>query len=122
METNDIPAGAPSDWEPITDKHNLAVLGKLGEEVCELGSALFRCIIQGLDEREPKTHKINRQWVVEEIADVEALLAIAKRRLALDEAAIAERRERKIGFKEPWFEALANDANWWRYGFKKPRP
>lgn len=65
MKTEDIPSTPPSDWQPITNKHDLAVLGKLGEEATELGSAIFRCIIQGLNEREPTTGKVNRQWLEE---------------------------------------------------------
>lgn len=107
MNTDDIPTSAPSDWQPITDKHDLAVLGKLGEEACELGSALFRCVIQGIDEREPKTHKVNRQWLEEEVADVLALATLAVQRLGLDMAAIERRRDRKIAYKGPWFDALS---------------
>lgn len=106
MDTRDIPTDGPSDWQPITSKHDLALLGKLGEEATELGSALFRCIIQGLDEKEPTTGKVNRRWLEEEIADVEAMIQIAKRRLFLSEAFIGERRARKMGYKEPWFAAL----------------
>lgn len=99
---------APSDWQPITNKHDLAVIGKLGEEACELGSALFRCVIQGIDEREPKTHKVNRQWMEEEIADVMALTTLAVERLGLDMAAIEARRDRKMAYKAPWFANLAD--------------
>ena len=106
MDTHDIPTDGPSDWQPITNKHNLAVLGKLGEEAAELGSALFRCTIQGLDEAEPITGKVNRRWLEEEIADVEAMILIAKRHLFLSEAFIGERRARKMAYKEPWFAAL----------------
>lgn len=107
MDTKDIPTAPPIDWQPIDNKHDLAVIGKLGEEVCELGASLFRSVIQGIDEREPRTHKPNREWVMEEIADVEALISIAKWRLQLDENAIRIRRDRKIAYKEPWFDALA---------------
>lgn len=106
MDTKDIPTTELSDWQPITDKHDLAVIGKLGEEVCELGSALFRSVIQGLDECEPKTHKVNRRWVEEEIADVLALTALAISRLDLDGKAIDERCKRKIAYKLPWFASL----------------
>ena len=109
METSDIPTQAPSDWQPITSKHDLAVLGKLGEEVNELGSAICRCIIQGVDEREPVTGKMNREWLEEEIADVLALAGTAIRRLGLDEATISERRHRKTAYKEPWFVSLADE-------------
>lgn len=107
MDTADIPTKALSDWQPITNKHDLAVLGKLAEEVNELGSAISRCIIQGIDECEPETGKPNRQWLEEELADVMALTTIAMQRLNLDVAAIMERRRRKIAYKAPWFDALA---------------
>ncbi len=107
MDTQDIPATPPSDWQPITDRHDLAVLGKLGEETCELGSALFRCVIQGIDECEPRTLKVNREWVTEEVADVLAMATIAIQRLGLNVTAIQERRDRKIAYKEPWFAALS---------------
>ena len=107
MDTRDIPTKALSDWQPITDKHDLAVLGKLGEEVNELGSAICRCVIQGIDECEPETLKANRAWLEEELADVMALTTIAINRLGLDTAAIMERRQRKIAYKEPWFASLA---------------
>ena len=45
-------------WHPITDKVDLKYLGKLGEELNECGSAVSRCIIQGVDEREPVTGKL----------------------------------------------------------------
>lgn len=107
MDTKDIPAAPPSDWQPITDKHDLAVLGKLGEEAAELCSAISRCIIQGLDEAEPVTRKINREWLENELADVMAMTTIAIQRLGLDTQDIMERRLRKIAYKNPWFDALA---------------
>jgi len=107
METEEIPTGAPSDWQPITNKHVLAILGKLGEETNELGTAVCRCIIQGLDEREPTTGKVNREWLADEIADVLALTTITIERLGLNIDDIISRRQRKIAYKEPWFISLA---------------
>ena len=96
METNEIPTKPVSNWQPITNKHELAILGKLGEESGELISALFRCIIQGLDEHEPETKKINRRWLEDEIADVLAMIHLATERLRLHTTEIEKRRERKI--------------------------
>jgi hypothetical protein len=107
MNTEDIPTDGPSDWQPMTNKHDLAVIGKLGEEVSELGAALFRCVIQGLDESEPRTHVVNRAWVENEIADVLGMVATAIIRLNLDVDAILARRDRKVAYKAPWFDALA---------------
>jgi hypothetical protein len=50
----------------------LKILGKQLEELNELGSATARCIIQGIDGREPVTKKPNREWFMEEVADVYA--------------------------------------------------
>jgi hypothetical protein len=57
-------------WHPISDPKELKVLGKLCEEVNELGSAISRCIIQGVNECHPMTQKCNRTWLEDEIADV----------------------------------------------------
>lgn len=107
MDTNDIPVSHPSNWQPITNKEQLAILGKLGEEASELATAIFRCIIQGLDEREPATGKVNRAWLSEEIADVAAMARMTVQRLALNEKEILERADRKVVFKTFWYEALA---------------
>lgn len=106
MEDHEIPTGHVSEWQPITDQLMLAYLGKLGEEVCECGAAIFRCIIQGIHEAEPKTGKINKSWLEDEVADVLALLDHAIVGLDLDQRRIADRRTRKVAFKAPWFASL----------------
>lgn len=106
METDDIPTQPISDWIPISNPLELALLGKLGEEACELGAALFRCVIQGIDEAQPVSGKVNRAWVEEEIADVMALTTLVIQRLNLDTSSIIQRRRKKIGYKEPWFDFL----------------
>ena len=63
-------------WIPITDRVQLALLGKLGEECGELTQAVCRCIIQGVDECEPVTGKKNVDALQDEIADVLALIDI----------------------------------------------
>jgi len=68
IDVDDLKPANP--WHPITDPVTLKQLGKLIEELGELQSALARCIIQGIDEREPVTQKVNRVWVADEIADV----------------------------------------------------
>lgn len=89
-------------WHPIDDKVDLKHLGKLGEELNECGSAVSRCIIQGVDESEPVTGKINRVWLEEEIADVRANSELCIERFALDEARIAARAERKKAHLRQW--------------------
>lgn len=105
-ETDDIPTAAVSNWQPITDKLQLAVLGKLGEEVNELGARLARAIIQGLDGADPETGKTNREAIEDEIADVLAMVDHVFFYLGLDSKRVNERALRKHLFKSPWFEAL----------------
>jgi len=93
-------------WHPITDTIDLKHLGKLGEECNELGSAVSRCIIQGVDEAEPVTGKLNRDWLEDEIADVEANIELVKRRFDLDRDRIFRRRIKKMLFLGKW-HALA---------------
>jgi hypothetical protein len=106
MDNKDIPRKPLSNWHPMADPHTVAVIGKLGEEVTDLGSALFRSIIQGIDEKEPETLKPNREWLEEEIADVLAMTELAIKRLGLNAQSIMERRDRKMAYKEPWFDYL----------------
>lgn len=89
-------------WHPITDAVDLKHLGKLGEECNELGSAVSRCIIQGVNEAEPVTGKVNREWLEDEIADVEANLELVKRRFNLDRDRIHRRRVKKMLFLGKW--------------------
>jgi NTP pyrophosphatase (non-canonical NTP hydrolase) len=107
MEDDDIPTAAPSDWQPITNSVDLAVLGKLGEEVGELTSAISRCLIQGMDGIDPDTGKINSAALEDEIADVKALMLAAVQRFQLNTERIDVRRKRKYNFKLAWFKNLA---------------
>jgi len=109
MEDCEIPMDGPSDWQPITNKADLAVLGKLGEEVCEAGKALFRTIIQGLMEADPGTGKINKVAIEDEIADIKAMMRFAEDRFGLNTERMAKRTARKYAYKAPWFLSLAKD-------------
>jgi len=93
-------------WHPITDAVDLKHLGKLAEETSELGSAVARCMIQGVNEAEPVTGKVNREWLEDEIADVEANIELVKRRFDLDRNRIFRRRIKKMLFLSKW-HALA---------------
>jgi hypothetical protein len=100
----------PNPWHPIQDPVDLKHLGKLGEESSELGAAVARCIIQGIDECEPVTGKVNREWLEDEIADVRANSDLNIERFNLDEARIARRAERKKRHLRIW-HAMAEDAS-----------
>lgn len=108
METNDI--GAPSKWIPISDPVKLAGLGKLIEECGELSAIAGRCIIQGMLGVDPSTGKVNREALIDEIADVYALSQVAfKYVLHLEEAECVEmlrRAQRKMEMKDAWLEML----------------
>lgn len=122
METNDIPKHEISDWAPIDNKHDLAVLGKLIEEAGELVSAAARCLIQGIDEKQPVTGKVNKEWLEDEIADCMALQITAISRLGLNLVRILERRDRKMEYKKPWFDALANPIPGWLAEWDEQKP
>lgn len=77
---------AYSPWIPISDSKDLKCLGKLGEELGELSQVVSRCIIQGINEKNPDTEIPNRIWLEREIADVLANidLTIEKFNLRVD--------------------------------------
>lgn len=93
-------------WVPMTDPKSLKLLGKLGEEVNELGAAVFRCIIQGIEEREPVTGKLNRRWLCEEIADVRANLDLVEKGFDLDQRFITERQAKKKAYLQEWLSMM----------------
>lgn len=93
-------------WMPERDPIRLALLGKLGEELGECSSAALRCIIQGIDEREPVTGKLNREWLEDEIADVLAGCQIVKHDLSLNLSRISERAIRKLEHLRGWHELI----------------
>jgi phosphoribosyl-ATP pyrophosphohydrolase len=95
-----------SPWVPITDPTQQKALGKLQEELGECTSAAARCTIQGLDGVDPKSGKVNRQWLSEEIADVLACTAVTIKKLGLDHDAITKRAERKVKLQLQWHEMM----------------
>jgi len=108
MKTEDISLAIPSIWKPLTQQVELAVLGKLGEELGELVSAICRAIIQGglHHEHTDDPEDTNRDRIREEIADVQALCWILCDLYDMDEGAIQYRRDAKIRMKRKWINAL----------------
>jgi len=92
----------PSPWHPMTDPVALKTLGKFGEELNECGAAVSRCIIQGVDEAEPVTGKVNRDWLEDEIADVLANAQLAIEHFHLNGTKIADRMTRKKAHLRAW--------------------
>lgn len=91
-------------WHPITDPVDLKHLGKLAEELNECGAAVARVIIQGLDEAEPVTGKVNRDWLEDEIADVMANISLVIERFDLDTGKMNARSARKMSQLRIWHE------------------
>ena len=71
-------------WTSTTDLKVLRRVGKAQEELNELGCVLARVIIQGIDEIDPGSGKVNRQRLTEEVADVQAQLQLIISQFNLD--------------------------------------
>jgi NTP pyrophosphatase (non-canonical NTP hydrolase) len=93
-----------SPWNPITDRLQLKLLGKLGEEASELTTVVCRCIIQGVDEVQPVSGKSNKLWLEEEIADVIANIALVTGSFDLNREFISRRAKEKVDYLKPWHE------------------
>lgn len=96
----------PSPWKPDRNTLNLAILGKLSEELSEAGAAAARCIIQGIDESEPTTGKVNRQWLEEELADALATISMTIHHFNLNLATLDARTARKVKHLKGWHEHI----------------
>jgi hypothetical protein len=95
---------SPNPWHPMTDPVDLKVLCKFSEELAECGSAVARCIIQGIDECEPSTGEPNREWLTKEIADVLCNIDLVAERFDLDWHAIEARIAMKSAHLRRWHE------------------
>lgn len=89
-------------WHPMTSAVDLKHLGKLAEELGEAGSAVARCIIQGIEEREPVTLKSNREWLEDELADVLANIDLVSDHFDLHRGLMRERVARKKRLLLAW--------------------
>ena len=93
---------ALNPWHPMTDPVDLKHLGKLGEEAGELASAVSRCIIQGIDEAEPVTGKVNKEWLEDEMADVLASMSLVEEHFQLNIERILQRADNKKEHLRKW--------------------
>lgn len=89
-------------WHPMSSPVDLKHLGKLVEELNECSAAAARCIIQGIDEAEPVTGKVNREWLEEEIADVIANVGLVIEHFNLDTIKIEARSTTKAARSRAW--------------------
>lgn len=83
-------------WTPMTQPRDLMRLGRLAEEASELCGVASRCMVQGIDECEPKSGHPNRVWLQEEMADVLATMTLACEHFGLDLDEIRERAAGKL--------------------------
>ena len=90
-------AKAPDEWvsgdDPMTGAQ-ASYLKTLGEEAGELASACCRILIQGINESDPGTGKVNRQRLLDEIADVRALISLVEIEIKLTDNEYFEGDER----------------------------
>lgn len=100
----------PSPWQPERDPLALALLGKLLEEVNELGAILARCIIQGIGESEPVTKKPNADALEEELADVSAAGTLVAEHFGLIVERMDARQFRKMAHLRAWHRLIADAA------------
>ncbi len=106
--SDDTKLPAPNPWVPMTKLIDLKHLEKLGEECCEAGSAIFRCLMQGIDECDWLTGKVNREWLEDEIADVLANSYLVGDHFKLDWVRINTRVEHKKAHLKAWHGMLAD--------------
>jgi hypothetical protein len=104
---------ALSKWIPTTDLVMLRRMGKLTEEAAELINVAARCIIQGIDEVDPGTGKVNRLRLEHEIADVMAQCRVTISALNLDRDKINLRIFEKQGQMAEWEAMFKSDKVPW---------
>lgn len=90
----------PNPWVPMSDPNDVRVIGKFVEELNECGSAAARTLIQGIDETEPSTGKVNRTWLEDEIADVLVNIKLTVEAFGLTIS--QERMDRKEAYLRKW--------------------
>lgn len=98
-----------SKWEVTTDQKLLRRLGKLLEELGEASAVAARILIQGVDEVDPGSRKVNRERLMDELADVQAQIGCTVLYLKLDQDYMARRTARKIRNMAEWERLVALD-------------
>lgn len=99
-----------SKWTPTTDLMTLRRMGKLTEELGELQCVAARVVIQGIDETDPGSGKVNRQRLVDELADVQAQIECTVRAFGLNKGYLDRRAADKVRQMAEW-EAMFSSAD-----------
>ena len=97
-------------WTPTTNLTMLRRMGKLIEELNELGVVAARCIIQGIDDIDPGSGLVNRERLEKELADVMAQCIVTIEKLGLNQEFIKARTEDKTEQMAEW-EAMFPPAD-----------
>jgi hypothetical protein len=100
----------PQPWIPMSNPTDIKVLGKALEEAGEVISAMARCLIQGIDETEPSTGVLNREWLTKEIADAACTSGLVARHFDLNMSAINTRIAIKQNHLQKWFAMLDGNS------------
>jgi hypothetical protein len=103
IEVFDFDASAASNTQHFIDR---ILLAGFALRLNNCGSAVARCIIQGIDEREPITGKVNREWLHETIEHVIVTVGLVIKHFGLDREYIALRADKKKLHLQQW-HALA---------------
>lgn len=77
-------------------------LADLAIHLGQAGAAAARCLIQGIDEAEPSTGEVNREWLTNGLDNLRGALLAAIGSLGMSVAAIDERVARKREFLLRW--------------------
>ena len=97
-------------WIPMRNPVDVATIGNLQEELGELQAILARCLIQGIHEKEPRTGKVNKDQLQEEIGDVLAGLTVCVDRFKLDHQFTNERAVVKGAQLREWHGLIEEKA------------
>jgi hypothetical protein len=107
---NDAPSRPKlSKWIPTTDLMTLRRMGKLAEELGELQAVVARCVIQGIDEVDPGSHKVNRQRLLDELSDVQAQIGRTLLAFDLDQEYLQRRVAEKMRQMNEWEAMFQED-------------
>lgn len=93
-----------SPWMPERNPLTVAMIGKLGEEASELAQRCFRILIQGLEERDPDSKRLNSEELAREMSDVAACMHVVHEKLKI--YLMLGRRDDKVAGFDRWHKMM----------------
>lgn len=97
-----------SPWVPMKSLIDKKHIGKLLEELGEGIAAASRCLIQGITAKEPTTGKINKEWLEDELADIQANIELNIEHFKLNKKRMAQRTANKKRGLRIWHGMLTS--------------